>query len=365
MICCVGFYFCTSRAQLLPNQPTKHPNIEWEQELEDYVARHPTVRVHDMPRDTYVLRNRGSMLAPWSDLDAMRLFPGRRESTSPCTLPIRCAVPLHTTIAVDTPFETAKIQLECIGMTFPVLAKNIFADGRPGSHDLAVVHTEQGLKDLVQGTAPGGLSLPLLFEQYVNHGTCLFKVYVLGEEAVMVTRPSLHLEEKYNNNNNNNNTSTVPQSTVVSLETSALTPGGSSPPVPYDIPVPHVETPDVEIVSRVSAYPRARSWGKGDLAPLGHGVPRPPEWLWKGIADRIRKRLGLSLFNFDLIVPLHPPARQSALVGGGVWRGGEGQGEVVEEGLVYLIDINYFPGIEKLPEYEELLIRFLEQLRHT
>ena len=100
----------------------------------------------------------------------------------------------------------------------------------------------------MEGTAaPSGLSLPLLVEQYVDHGSCLFKVYVLGEEAVMVTRPTLNLE------------------TEEKIENS---------------------TPHVEVMSRVSAYPQSRSWGKYDLAPPGHGVPAPPEWFWREIETR-------------------------------------------------------------------------------
>ena len=105
----------------------------------------------------------------------------------------------------------------------------------------------------------------------------------------------------------------------------------------------------------MSAYPRARSWGKYDLAPRGHGVPVPPEWLWRGIAEKIRTQLGLSLFNFDLIVPLTPKKDQAGLV--------DPKSTVATEGLIYLIDINYFPGIEKLPNYEALLVQFFNDLR--
>ena len=111
----------------------------------------------------------------------------------------------------------------------------------------------------------------------------------------------------------------------------------------------------LEVVSRVSAYPRSHSWGKHDLAPQGHGVPAPPEWLWRRIASDLRRALNLTLFNFDLIVPLEPSPRQAGLV--------LPASPAAEEGLVHLIDINYFPGIEKLPNYEELLVRFFDRLR--
>ena len=39
--------------------------------------------------------------------------------------------------------------------------------------------------------------------------------------------------------------------------------------------------------------------------PQGHGVPSPPAWLLQALAQRLRRQTGLSLFNFDVIVPMH------------------------------------------------------------
>ena len=40
----------------------------------------------------------------------------------------------------------------------------------------------------------------------------------------------------------------------------------------------------------------------------GHacGVPQPPAWLVEALADKLRQRLGLHLFNFDMIRPADP-----------------------------------------------------------
>ena len=45
-----------------------------------------------------------------------------------------------------------------------------------------VVHTPRGLQRLVAGEARF-LQLPVLLQQYVDHGGCLFKVYVLGDTS--------------------------------------------------------------------------------------------------------------------------------------------------------------------------------------
>ncbi len=69
--------------------------------------------------------------------------------------------------------------------------------------------------------------------------------------------------------------------------------------------------------------------GGAGVPVAGEGEPHrpgdmPPEWVTHGLAGRLRDRLGLQLFNFDLICP-----------------------EVQESGserLYYVVDINYFPG---------------------
>lgn len=43
----------------------------------------------------------------------------------------------------------------------------------------------------------------------------------------------------------------------------------------------------------------------------GHGVPSPPAWLLRALAQRLRHQTGLNLFNFDVIVPMHLHRRSS------------------------------------------------------
>lgn len=64
----------------------------------------------------------------------------------------------------------------------------------------------------------------------------------------------------------------------------------------------------------------------------------PPEWVVKGIAYALQRALGLQLFNFDLLEPTS--SEENALV-------------------YHVVDINYFPGYEKLPGHTERFIRFL------
>ena len=47
--------------------------------------------------------------------------------------------------------------------------------------------------------------------------------------------------------------------------------------------------------------------------PQGHGVPSPPAWLLQALAQRLRSKTGLSLFNFDVIVPMEQHRRRGLL----------------------------------------------------
>lgn len=64
----------------------------------------------------------------------------------------------------------------------------------------------------------------------------------------------------------------------------------------------------------------------------------PPDQVWKEMARRISERLKLHLFNYDVIIPAADPTQ------------------------LHLIDINYFPGYEKLAGYEDLMVDFFQDI---
>lgn len=70
------------------------------------------------------------------------------------------------------------------------------------------------------------------------------------------------------------------------------------------------------------------------------GVEMPPECFLTEIARGLRSAMGLNLFNFDMIR----------------------DGRIGNHYLV--IDINYFPGYEKLPGYETVMTDFLYSMVH-
>ena len=82
-------------------------------------------------------------------------------------------------------------------MQFPLLAKPYITDGRQGSHGLALVHSLEGLKQLVNGTGPPGVALPVMLQPFIEHGGCLFKVdhssrgsFVSSKQSALIMHPA-------------------------------------------------------------------------------------------------------------------------------------------------------------------------------
>ncbi|KAF6252338.1 hypothetical protein COO60DRAFT_540504 [Scenedesmus sp. NREL 46B-D3] len=69
----------------------------------------------------------------------------------------------------------------------------------------------------------------------------------------------------------------------------------------------------------------------------------PPEWVTSGLAATLRRELGMQLFNFDLLVPEQQAEQQ--------------QGDAPP--LCYVVDINYFPGVDKIVDFELRFVKLL------
>ncbi|KAG6483659.1 hypothetical protein ZIOFF_060311 [Zingiber officinale] len=164
----------------------------------------------------------------------------------------------------------------------PLVVKPLLVDGSAKSHELSLAYDEFSLSML---------DPPLVLQEFINHGGILFKVYIVGEAVKVVRRFSL---------------------------------------------------PDVDKREQLSnkgafRFPRvscaAASADDADLDPsIAELPPRP---LLEKLAKELRNRLGLRLFNIDIIRERGTRDR------------------------FYVIDINYFPGYSKMPEYEHIFTDFL------
>ncbi|KAK9051355.1 hypothetical protein SSX86_027982 [Deinandra increscens subsp. villosa] len=144
---------------------------------------------------------------------------------------------------------------------------------------------------------------PTVLQQFVNHGGVVFKVYVAGDYVKCVKRSSLP-----------------------------------------DVSSEMVEKLSSEYSGGVMSFSQISSaaitgddgWGGGCSSDEKPKKPEP-EFLAE-VAKGLREALGLNLFNFDMI---RDDGRDGYLV----------------------VDINYFPGYEKLPGYESVMTDFLLNIK--
>ncbi|CAK8539113.1 unnamed protein product [Lathyrus sativus] len=178
------------------------------------------------------------------------------------------------------PYEVTKA-----GMKLPLVAKPLVVDGSAKSHELCLAYDELSLSKLEP---------PLVLQEFVNHGGLLFKIYIVGEAIKVVRRFSL----------------------------------------------PNVSKNELLDVDGLFRFPRvscaAASADDADLDP--NIAEHPPRPLLERLARDLRCKLGLRLFNIDMIR------------------------EHGTKDVFYVIDINYFPGYGKMPEYEHIFINFLLSL---
>lgn len=174
------------------------------------------------------------------------------------------------------------------GLKLPLVAKPLVVDGSAKSHELSLAYDQYSLQKLEP---------PLVLQEFVNHGGVLFKVYIVGEAIKVVRRFSL----------------------------------------------PDVTKRELSKNAGVFRFPRvscaAASADDADLDPCVAELPPRP--LLERLARELRRRLGLRLFNLDIIR------------------------EHGTRDRFYVIDINYFPGYGKMPEYEHIFTDFLLSLAES
>ncbi|KAL3514331.1 hypothetical protein ACH5RR_027048 [Cinchona calisaya] len=167
------------------------------------------------------------------------------------------------------------------GLNLPLVAKPLVAK----SHELSLAYDQYSLKKLEP---------PLVLQEFINHGGVLFKVYIVGEAIKVVRRFSL----------------------------------------------PDVSKRELSKNAGVFRFPRVScAAATADEADLDPSIAElPPRPLLERLARELRRRLGLRLFNLDIIR------------------------EHGSRDKYYVIDINYFPGYGKMPEYEHIFTDFILSL---
>ena len=195
-----------------------------------------------------------------------------------------------------------------VGLKFPLIAKPVLADGSAESHEMFLVLNKNGLKKLKK---------PIVMQEFVNHGGVIFKVYVVGEHVKCVKRRSLLdiSEEKLNNMAEDEGEGLLLLSQVSNLVVKNEVEGCCS---------------EVKKVVARNEVDKCRS----EVEKLVEKAEMLPSEFVMVLAKGLREAMGLRLFNFDLI-------RDSR-----------------DGNRYFVIDINYFPGYVKMPEYESVFVDF-------
>ncbi|PON86829.1 Inositol-tetrakisphosphate 1-kinase [Trema orientale] len=195
----------------------------------------------------------------------------------------KVGIPRQLVITKDPlsiPYEVTKA-----GLSLPLVAKPLLVDGTAKSHELFLAYDQFSLPELEP---------PLVLQEFVNHGGVLFKIYVVGESIKVVRRFSL----------------------------------------------PDVTKCELAEVAGLFRFPRVScAAATADDADLDPSIAElPPRPLLERLAKELRRRLGLELFNIDMIRQLGT------------------------KDVFFVIDINYFPGYGKMPDYEHIFTDFLLSL---
>ncbi|XP_042006615.1 inositol-tetrakisphosphate 1-kinase 3-like isoform X2 [Salvia splendens] len=171
------------------------------------------------------------------------------------------------------------------GLSVPLVVKPLVVDGSVKSHALFLAYDHISLSEL---------EAPMVLQEFINHSGVLFKVFIVGESIKVVRRFSL----------------------------------------------PDLTETDISTNSGVFGFPRVSGAdSSADDVDLDPAVAElPPQPMLEMLAKELHHRLGLRLFNLDII-------RQKGT-----------------KDLYYIIDINYFPGYGKMPDYEQIFTDFLVSL---
>nr|POE58229.1 inositol-tetrakisphosphate 1-kinase 5 [Quercus suber] len=269
-------------------------NPDWNHQLHLYSLHHPKVVLIDPPQAIVRILNRVSML---DVVTRLKLPQGNQTFGVP-----------NQRVVYES--ENLMDLIGEVGLKFPLIAKPVLADGSAESHEMFLVLNKNGLKKLKK---------PIVMQEFVNHGGVIFKVYVAGEHVKCVKRRSLLdiSEEKLNNMAEGEGEG---EGLLLLSQASNL------------VVKNEVEGCCSEVKKVVARNEEDKCCS--EVEKLVEKAKMPPLKFVMELAKGLRVAMGLRLFNFDLV-------RDSR-----------------DGNRYFVIDINYFPGYVKMPEYESVFVDF-------
>lgn len=271
---------------------------DWARQLSEYETAHPETVIIDQYAAVHRLDDRLEMLQAVENLDPVKFGA-----------PIEAPKQLSIAMGVD-PKDIEKIVADS-GLKLPFVAKPVEANGTSNSHQLCLVVTKSAL---------GLLETPVILQEFKNHGGILFKLYVLGDKVMVFKRQSLPDVPISEGDESSDATSAV----LEKLGEGNVVHSGSI----GDMLKQGAGLVEFNRISNVHMTEEEMNDGR---------VSDPPPELMQSLGLELRKRLGLQTFNVDILR-----------------EGGKGD-------RYYVVDINYMPGYERLPDYPELLRNFVQK----
>lgn len=222
--------------------------------------------------------------------------------------------------------------LEDACITLPVICKPIDACGTPNSHHLVVVVSIEGF-DLVK--------YPCLIQQYFNHNSQLYKVYVIDKEVMVYERPSLPNLISVDKDNFKS----------VSFDSSG-------------------NYPSIEDFLKESQ--------RAGISKLKHAATASLSYsensrYFNETAKLIADEFGLSLFGFDVIVPDSQVKKSNGInrildsdtlsseLNGSIRESNDSNSIPSQRSPLMVIDVNYFPSYKEVTDFPDKLRRFLKR----
>jgi inositol-1,3,4-trisphosphate 5/6-kinase/inositol-tetrakisphosphate 1-kinase len=185
-------------------------------------------------------------------------------------------------------YEKEESIYDLLNIEFPLICKSVLACGNIKSHEMGIVFNEKGMHSFKP---------PFIVQEFYNHNSTIFKVFVIGDYLYVVKRSSLpNMPSQFNEN---------------------------IPTIFFDSQHPL----DTQIEKYKNFIDKPIEEESNELQPPSY------ETLLK-ISKAISSALGLSLFGFDVITQ-------------------------VKTGYHAVIDVNYFPDYGGVENFNKIFLDFL------
>ena len=168
--------------------------------------------------------------------------------------------------------------------SFPLVCKTVAACGKSETHHMAIVFNQDQFEKVVRGEntdSKFNVATPLVAQQFINHDSTLYKVYVIGERVFYQIKPSLK------------NFDLEAEQSIISFDSQK----------PFESAVS--DSTITESKLQEVDYSKLNQEGFDKM--------------FKQVSDQLRKALNVSLFGFDLVRDTNSKA-------------------------YHVVDVNYFPS---------------------